>query len=137
GPDEVGVDLGSENALGEAAVGAGDDVLAAEEVGEADDALLDELRVLDDIVRVADAAGDQDLAVRELDVLPHLPLPLVAWVLIVGEAGGADLEDEVGEVGQGDVLRVRTAAAAVADVEADHVRRQSGECFIEDVDEEA
>src|SRR5262249_11499411 len=121
GEDKVGVDLGAEDALGEAAVGASDDVLAADQIGKAGDALAHELGVLDDVVRVADAAGDEDLAVGELCFLPDLPLPVVARVLVVGEAGGAHLEDEVDELGQGDVFGVRAAAAAVANVEADLV----------------
>ena len=42
---------------GEAAVGAGDDVVAPDDPGEPDDALGDQLRVLDQVGRVADDAG--------------------------------------------------------------------------------
>src|SRR5690606_9041798 len=137
GPYEVRVDLGAEDALGEAAVRACDDVLPADEVGEADDALSNELRVLDDVVGVTDAAGDKDFAVRELGFLPNLPLPLVPRVLVDGEAGGVDLEDEVDEVLEAGVFGVRAAAAAVTDVEADVIRVEAFEGLVEHVDEEA
>ena len=38
---------------------------------------LDELGMLDHVSGVADDAGDEHLAVRQLDVLPHLPLVLM------------------------------------------------------------
>ena len=69
-----------ERLLREAAVGAGDDVLAADQLGEPHDALGDQLGMLDDVGGVADDAGDQHRALRQLDVLPHLPLVLVARV---------------------------------------------------------
>src|SRR6266849_4274323 len=64
----------------EAAVRPGDHVLASDQTGVPDDPLGDELRVLDEIARVADHAGDQDLAVRKLHVFPHAPFVLVARV---------------------------------------------------------
>jgi hypothetical protein len=54
------------------------DAFPADEVGEAQDPLGDELRVLDDISGVADDAGQDQLVVRQFDVLPDLPLVLVA-----------------------------------------------------------
>ena len=49
GPGEVGM-----NPAAEAAIGAGDDVLAADDLGIAQDAVGDELRVLDEVGGVAD-----------------------------------------------------------------------------------
>jgi hypothetical protein len=49
-------------------------------VGEADDALCDELRVLDQVGGVADHTRHQHLAVRQLDVFPDAVLVLVAHV---------------------------------------------------------
>ncbi len=72
GPAEFGVDAGAEPA-----VGARDDVLGAEPIGVAGDALGDQFRVLDEVCGVRDDAGDEDLAVRQLDVLPQVILVLV------------------------------------------------------------
>ena len=61
----------------EAAIGAGDDVLAPHHSGEVEDAVCDDLRVLDDVGRVADDARDQDFSVGQFDVSPDFPLVLV------------------------------------------------------------
>ena len=66
------------DAAAEPAIGRGDDALAADEFGEADDALGDQLRMLDHVGGVADDARQDELAVGQLDVLPHLPFVLVA-----------------------------------------------------------
>src|SRR5215475_5321332 len=72
GPAEFWVDAGAEPA-----VGARDDVLGAEQVGVAGDALGDQFRVLDQVRGVCDDTGDKDFAVRQFDVLPHVILVLV------------------------------------------------------------
>ena len=43
-----------EGALGEAAIGAADDVLAADQLGQADDAFCDQLGMFDNVGGVAD-----------------------------------------------------------------------------------
>ena len=68
------------DAAAEAAIGAGDDVLAPHQLGEAQDAVGDELGMLDHVGGVADDAGDQDLAGRQLHLAPHFPFVLVAHV---------------------------------------------------------
>lgn len=55
-------------------------MLAAYEAGESHQALGDELRVLDNIGGVADHTGNEDLALRKLDLAPDLPLVLMARV---------------------------------------------------------
>jgi hypothetical protein len=62
------------------AVGRSDDVVAADHLGKTHDPVRDHLRVLDHVGRVSDDAGQDRLAVRQLDVLPHFPLVLVADV---------------------------------------------------------
>jgi hypothetical protein len=72
-PDDLGLDLrprGGNERRGKAAVGAGDDALAADELGETHDALGHQLGMLDDHGRVGDAAGDQNFVVRKLDLFP-------------------------------------------------------------------
>jgi hypothetical protein len=48
-----------------------------DQVGEAQDAIANQLRVLDDIGSVTDNAGKDQLAVRQFDALPHFPFVLV------------------------------------------------------------
>ena len=62
------------------AVRAGDHVLAADQLCIANDALGDELRVLDDVAGVTDDTGNQYLAVGQLRVLEDGPLPLVTGI---------------------------------------------------------
>src|SRR5262247_4571187 len=79
-PHDARVHARGREPLREAAVHAGDDVLAADEPRVAHDPLRDQLRVLDAVRRVGDDARDEDLALGELDRLPHVVLVLVAWV---------------------------------------------------------
>ena len=66
------------DAAAQPAIGRGDDPLPADEIGKAQDALGDQLRVLDHVGGVADDAGQDQLVVGQLDLLPDLPLMLVA-----------------------------------------------------------
>src|SRR5499427_10950374 len=66
------------NAAAEATVGRRDDPLLADEVGKPDDAVGDEIGMLDDVGGVADDPWQDQLVVRKSDILPHLPLVLVA-----------------------------------------------------------
>src|SRR5271166_2413861 len=62
---------------GEPAVGAGDDVLPPDQARVLADAVGDELGMLDVVGGVAEQPGQQDLAVRQLQVGPDPPLVLV------------------------------------------------------------
>ena len=91
-------------------------------VGEAHDAVGDELGVLDDVGGVADDAGQDQLAVGQLGVLPDAPFVLVADVAgLEGVGAGVDLEHDVDDVAHRDVGRVRAVPAAPAEVEADAI----------------
>ena len=68
------------NPAAEATIGAGDDVLAPDHPGEVEDAVGDDLGVLDDVGGVADDPRDQDFSVGQLDVSPDFPLVLVTDV---------------------------------------------------------
>src|SRR5690606_3086011 len=95
GPGDLGVPYPG----AEAAVCARDDVLPADDGGVALDAVGDELRRLDEVRVVADDAGDEDDAVRELRVLPGLPVVRVAGVRgFDGEALGPGHEHDVDDV---------------------------------------
>src|SRR6516162_5076763 len=65
---------------GEAAIGAGDDILAPGGLREPCDALRDRLGMLDEIRAVCDDAGDKNLAFRQCYILPHPPLVFVPRV---------------------------------------------------------
>src|SRR6516164_421394 len=68
------------NPAAKTAIGRSDDPLAADTFGEAQNALRDQLGMLDDIGRVAHDARQNDLAVGKFDLLPHGPFVLVADV---------------------------------------------------------
>ena len=105
------------------AVGRRDDVLAADDLRVAGDAVGDELGVLDHVRGVADDAGHQHLALGQLDVLPQPPLVLVAGVRGLERVRpGVDREHHVDEVRHRQVGEVRSVPAAPAEVEADALR---------------
>ena len=69
-----------ERALREAAIGAGHDILAADELSQSHQPLRHQFRMLDDVGGMADAARDQRLALGQLHALPHRPFVLVARI---------------------------------------------------------
>src|SRR6202044_2982281 len=124
GPGDFGVDGHERGEGGEAAVGAGDHVLPADEAGVADQALGDQFRVLDVVGGGVEHAGDEDLAVGQGDVLEDLPLVLVPGVgALEGDRGRARGQHQVDDVGQRDVGVVRALVVAPAQVHAQPVRR--------------
>src|SRR6516165_8447374 len=88
GPGELRMD-----APAEAAIGAGNDVLAPHDAGKSQDAVGDELGMLDDVGGVADDPRDQDLALGQFDVLPNSPFVRVANIARLDrERAGAHLQ---------------------------------------------
>jgi hypothetical protein len=82
--------------------------------------------MLDNVGGVADDAGNEQLAVRQFDVLPDAPFVLVADVAGFDRVrSGVDAEHQVDDVLQRDVGGVRAVPAAPADVEANTVGSQS------------
>src|SRR5436309_483375 len=73
-PDDVGNDGGLAHPRAEPAVGAGHDALASDQPRVAPDALGHEVRVLDEVGRRVEHAGDEHLVVGKLHVLEHPPL---------------------------------------------------------------
>src|SRR4249919_1809383 len=83
GPAElssVNPDAVHDHATTEAAIGACDDVLAADYVGEPHDSVRHQLRMLQHVSSVADHARDDDLTIWQRCLLPHLPLVFVSRV---------------------------------------------------------
>src|SRR5579863_1015102 len=118
--------------LGEAAIGAGDYILAAHEAGKTQNAFSHKLRVLHDVRAVADDAGGQDLAFRQLDVLPDAPFVFVAGIGGFDKvSAGADLENKVDDLSQRNVRRVRSRPASPADVVAHAIFRDSLQSIVQ------
>src|SRR5579862_5340325 len=121
--------------LGKAAIGAGDDVFTADYASETKDAFGYELWMFHDICTVTDYTGGQNLALRQLDVLPDAPFMFVAGVGGFDEVGsGADLENEIGDFSERHVGRMRPGPASPADVVADAVFRDSFQGVVQDID---
>src|SRR5260370_41863783 len=69
GPNNVGINRSLADPSAKAAVAAGDDVVAADEVGVTDDALRNQLRVFDEVRFRLDDTGKDCLALWQLDLL--------------------------------------------------------------------
>ena len=134
-PHDGGMHPLRERALGEAAIGAAHHVLAADDFGQPHDPLGHQLRMLDDVGGVADDAGDQLLAGRQLDALPHRPFVLVARIGLL-DAVGADLhlQQQIDDVLQRHVEGVRPVPAAPADVIARALLGDAAQRVVERVD---
>ena len=101
----------------EAAVGACDDILAADQVGEAQNTLRYQLRMFDDVGGVTDNPGDEYLAFREFYVLPHAPLVFVTDIGGLDQVGtGAYLEKQADDILERKIRRVRSMPSTPADM---------------------
>ena len=120
---------------GEATIVGGDDSLLAHNACEAGNPLGHELGVLDQVDAVRDHAGDEHLVVRELHVLPDLPLMLVARIRrFEGEASGVDGEQQVDEVLQLQVVGAGPDVDAVAGVIPHPIRGEAAERMVQELD---
>src|SRR5690606_23810918 len=136
-PDDLWVRTLESGALLEAAVRARDYVLAPDDVRVAHDAVRDEPRMLDRRRVVGDDARDEYLPLRQLHVLPHAPLVLVAHVRRLDRVGaGIDPQDEVDDVIERCVRYVRCVPAAEAKVVADAVLGNAAQGVVERLDAE-
>ena len=130
GPRDLRMD-----AAAEAAVGGGDDPLPADRAREARDALRHQLRMLDDVGGVAHDARQDDLVLGQHDVVPHLPLVLVADIGGLERVGAAlDGQHHVDDVAHRDVGRVGPVPASPAEVKADAVLGQAADGVVERLD---
>ena len=73
-----------------AAVGAGDDVFSADEFSECDDAIGYQFRVLDEVGRMADDAGDEDFSGGQFHVVPDF-----VFVFVTDVSGFENVEVEL------------------------------------------
>src|SRR5437763_8109444 len=80
GPHDGVMHTGRKGTLGEATISAGNHVLPPDQPSIGCDAPGDEFRMLDEVSRMGTHAGDNALAVRELDIFPDLPPLLMARI---------------------------------------------------------
>ena len=94
--------------------------------GEAFEPVSDQLRVLDHIRRVTDQSRRELSIGRQVDVPPHLPLVLVAGIRGLEQVrAGVHPQDEIDDLGERNVTRVRAVPAAPAQVIANPLGRQA------------
>src|SRR5262245_37928208 len=106
------------------AVSASNHALSPDSPRKAHDALCDQLRVLHQIGRVGDDAGDNRLALWQSHLLPDVVLVLVTRVGRLERVGASvDLEHDVDDVLKGHVVDTGANVDAVAGVEAHTIRR--------------
>src|SRR3989337_2326690 len=87
-----------------------------------DYAVRNQFGVLDNVSRVAHYTWNQNFAIGELDVLPHLPLVLVTHVgSLNGIRSGLDLQHDVYHVSQRDVCCVGSMPATPTHVVANTI----------------
>src|SRR5262245_53762171 len=116
------MDAAVERPLREPAIRSSQHILAPDQRGVADDALGDEFRVFHHIRGVADAAGDERFALRQLYFLPNLPFMRMTGIGAFDHISpDFHLEDEVDDVLDRQVGGVWCWAAYTADLEADEV----------------
>jgi len=112
----------------DAAVSAGLDVLTSDQPGVPHQALRHEFRMLYQVGGVSNHTRHEDLPLRELHVFPDAPFMLVAHVRSLdGIRLRLDLEDNIGDVAQGDIVDMRPMATAPTEVQAHVVFRQTRE----------
>src|SRR6516165_1616361 len=129
-PDEIGMD-----AAAEAAIGAGNDVFAAGDCGVTQDTVGDQLRVLDEVGGMADDAGHQHLARRQLRGLPNAPFMLVPHIGgLEGIGLRLHLKDQIDDVLERQVVRVRPVPAAPAQMVAHFFFGNAGQRVVDGVD---
>jgi hypothetical protein len=116
------------------AVGPRNHVLPSHQVSVSHQAVRQQFRVLNEVGGVGYDTRDQNLALRELHVLPHLPLVLVAHVSSLdGEGLGMDLQYHVYGILQRDIYGMGALPTAPAHMVPHPVLRNASEGVIEGV----
>jgi len=119
----------------EPAIGAGQDVLAAHQLGVAHQALGHEIGMLDEVGAVADDPRDERSAFRQFHVLEDPPFVLVARVRRLDRiAPGAHPEDQIDNVPERDVVVVGPVKAAPAHMQPDSLFRNVAQRVVQRVD---
>ena len=79
-PDDLAVDLHAARERAEPAIDAGNHVLGSHDLGVLRDPIGDQFRMFDEIRGRVDDAGNDNFSVRQLDVVPDLPLMTVSGI---------------------------------------------------------
>ena len=126
-PDDAGMNfLFGGGKGGETAVAATHNVFLADDIGKPDQALGNELGMFDKRRGVGNDAGNDGFAFRHLDVLPNLPLVLVAWDAGLKEIRPSiHLEHDIDDVRKVHLMHSRTNVDAIAGMETYAILRQS------------
>src|SRR5687767_12913920 len=112
-----------ERALREAAVRTSNHVLAANELGQPDDPLRNEFRMLDHVGSVTDYAGNEQPALRQFHILPKLPLMLVTRIRAFEDIrSDLNAQDKIDNILERHVGRVRSRPASPAHMITDALR---------------
>ncbi len=101
----------------DAAIGTGDDIFLADDLGVTHQAIGDRPWMFDEIAVVADDAGHEHLAIRQLHLFPDAPLMIVAGIgRLDGIGARFNFENQIGDVLERHVVFVRPVVAAPAHV---------------------
>ncbi len=121
----------------ESAIGAGDDVVAPDQLGPAHQPFGDQLRMFHDVDRVRDDAGHDRLALGQLDAFEHVVIVLVARIGgLEGIDAGIDAQHVLGDVAQLRLEHARAVIDAVAGVEAHLLGRDAAQRVVDAFDED-
>src|SRR5262245_23100620 len=107
-------------------IGTSDDVLSPDEARKQGDAISDEFGMLDDVARMTDNAGNQNLAARQLHFFPKFPFMLVPRVgCLDGIRAGFHFQHEVDDMLQRQIVRMRSVPTSPANVIAHAILRNA------------
>src|ERR1700722_12105372 len=135
GPDDIGIDRGLADPRAEAAIAAGNDVVAADQIGGAGGGLRDEVRTLAQIRLRLDDARDDGLALRQFDALEQRPFMRVAWVRrLERDRARPRQEDDVDDVGERHVTMMRPLVIAPAQMHSRLFRRDLRQRMVQRLD---
>src|SRR4029077_19398336 len=119
----------------EPAIGPGGHVLAANEVGVANQSFSHQIGMLDEICAMADHTRDKGGSIRQFYLLEDSPLMLVTGVRGLDRvAAGAHPKDQIDDVLQWDIVVMGTVEAAPADMQPDLFPRNVAQRVVECVD---
>jgi hypothetical protein len=120
-PHDRGMNFGLIKRLrGEPAVRAGHDILASDQIGEADQPFGDQFGMLDNVAGMRNDAGAQHFPFGYLQPLEQMVFVFVAWIRsLEAERAGIDFEHVGDDLGQVRFVDAGSLVDAVAGMKAD------------------
>src|SRR5882672_4684407 len=136
GPRDLGLDLVDGAREGrEATIGSRDHALPADDLRVPDEALRDQLRMLDEVGRRVQHARDDHPVVRQTDLAEHDPFVLVTRVrALEGQGLGPRLQGDRQELSQRDIPVMRPLVVAPAEVKANAIGGNVAQRMVERLD---